>query len=59
MKFKIFIKSLLECLKILLWCTCIGILMALIKKYIPVVLFIALPISIIMLFITIYDSNRE
>ena len=59
MKFKIFIKSLLECLKILLLFTCISILMVLIKKYIPVVLFIALPISIIMLFITIYDSNKE
>lgn len=59
MKFKIFIKSLLECLIILLLFTCISILMVLIKKYIPVILFIALPINIIILFITIYDNNRE
>ena len=55
---KIIIKSILECLKILFWITLTAIIILLIKTFIPIALFIALPIAIIFLFVTIYDSKK-
>lgn len=57
-KTKIVFKSILECLKMLLWFSFIGISITLIGKFIPIVLYIALPIIIICLFITIYNTNK-
>ncbi len=56
---KIIFKSILECLKILFWITLMAIIIVLIKRFIPIVLFIALPIAIIGLFVTIYDSEKK
>lgn len=56
---KIIFKSILECLKILFWITLMAIIILLIEKFIPIVLFIALPIAIIGLFATIYDSEKR